>query len=912
MTRRAAVGLAGGALLVLALLWWYRSRVESVPPGANWAAKPSADLLGRVGPDRHMRAAPALPPSIAADADPVGSLRLEGQVVDEAGGPVAGAIVTVSAVPPRSATSQSDGSFHVEGLVGRPYQVWARAGALIGGPVSFQLTGDSNPVIVRVGAGATVEATVVNAADGRPVAGAVVELAGATAAAGIAGDDGMTHLRGVESGWLLASATATGYAREERLVQVPVTTRAPIAVRLELQPGVSLSGTVVDERGAPVRGAVIRAMRAAELIPLAGSAAAGESAADGSFTVAAVAPGTYRLIATHPEMEPVGTAPIAVDTRGAGRTIAIEMRAGAVLAGTVVDTGGAPVSWATVRVGPEQARAGSSTRQVVADIDGRFRMSGLARQPTVVVASSAEASSEPARFDLAASGRVADARLTLSIAGTISGRVIDGRGEPVPEVQVSAFPDFWAGGLADDFHVRGDAAAMSGADGSFVFRGLPKGTFRIRALRSHTNAANARAGMIQGVQAATGDTNVEVVLHVDGGIRGTVRFQDGSPATVFSVAVSWPPGVPFSDDDGGFSLSAIPPGTFDLTFRGPEFAETVVLDVAVRADQITELGTVTVRRGRTVTGRVIDDGGVPVEGATVVVARQLVGDGTSLAPELGSGIDEQLSLRRTQTDAAGAYRIAGIASEELVIAAEHPDRGRSPGARLPPGEHDTSADLRLAPFGAIEGRATVGGKPAASATVVAAPTGRRNEGLIVSAGLDGRYVIERVPADSYDVLLQVGAGVGARTGGTSVTVTAGATARADIDIPVGEVALTVTLTGKDGAEISTGQVYVLAGTVTATNGKQLAASFVGRAPGAASMMKFVTGGAPAVFEDVVPGAYTVCVVPLAGSLDDPAFMQRVQARANELRVDCLPAAVAASPSAQEFTAMVAPMDPLID
>lgn len=907
MSRRAAAALVGGAVLLLALAWWARSRDERTGPGGPVATKPVAEPAP-FNARRPAQAAPAPPPRIASDADPVGTLRLEGQVVDDAGEPVAGARVTVSAVPPRSAISEADGSFHLDALVGRHYQVWARAGEQIGGPVSYQLTADSDPVVVRIAAGAAVDVTVVDSA-GRPIAGAAVSISGGLASSGTTGADGVAALRGVESGWLIATATAAGHARAEQLVQVPAATSAPIAIRLVLGPGVSVSGTVVDERGAPVHGATVRATRVAELIPIGASGATATSAADGRFTIEALAPGTYRLVATHADMEPVGTEPIAVDARGAARAIVIAMRAGAVLAGVVADGDGAPVSWATVRVGPAQpdvTSAGSLTRQVVADEAGRFRMSGLARQPTLAVASSAAAASDAVRFDLATTRTIEDAHLVLGITGTIAGRVVDGRGEPVPEVQVSAFPDFWAGGLADDFHVRGEAATVSGADGGFALRGLPQGTFRIRAIRSN---ASARTSITQGVQAATGDRDVRVVLEADGSIRGVIRFEDGTPATVFSVAVTWPPGVPFAGDDGSFTLSAIPPGTFDLTFRGPTFAEKVVRDVAVRADELTDLGTVTVRRGRIVAGRVTDATGAGVDGAVVVVARQLIGDGTTLAAELGTGVDEQLSLRRTQTDASGAYRIAGIASEELFIAAEHSDYGRSPGLRLAPGTADASADLALVPFGAIEGRATVGGKPAPGATVVAAPTGRQSEAIIVRAGMDGRYVIERAPAGSYNVLLQVGAGVGAKTGSTGATVEPGATVTADIDIPIGEVTLTVTLAGKDGAEVSTGQLFLFEGEVVAANGKQLTETFTARA-GSASMMKLVTGGAPAVFADLVPGAYTLCVVPLAGDLDDPSFMQRVQAHASALRVDCLPAPIAASPTAQSLTATVAPMDPL--
>src|SRR5262245_58587154 len=55
------------------------------------------------------------------DPDPAGTLRPEGQVIDAAGAPVGGATVTIDSRPPRSAKTEEDGSFAIDGLLAARY-----------------------------------------------------------------------------------------------------------------------------------------------------------------------------------------------------------------------------------------------------------------------------------------------------------------------------------------------------------------------------------------------------------------------------------------------------------------------------------------------------------------------------------------------------------------------------------------------------------------------------------------------------------------------------------------------------------------------------------------------------------------------------------------------------------------------
>ncbi len=132
------------------------------------------------------------------DDDPVGTLMLEGQVLEEEQG-VSGAIVTISSNPSRTATTNEFGSFQFDKLVGRTYSIRAKAGNSIGGPVMHELTATSDPVAIRLRAGGVVIVTVVDQAKGDPVSGATVELrAGGDNQSETTDGDGKAKFEGVD------------------------------------------------------------------------------------------------------------------------------------------------------------------------------------------------------------------------------------------------------------------------------------------------------------------------------------------------------------------------------------------------------------------------------------------------------------------------------------------------------------------------------------------------------------------------------------------------------------------------------------------------------------------------------------------------------------------------------------------
>ncbi len=914
LDRRRRLLIAAAVLVaaaVVAFLLWHR-RGGDTGAGEAAAKKKVAPAAKRMSSEQGGGALPAAAP-VAEDNDPVGDLRLEGQVLGPDDQPVAGALVALGSVPPRTATSEKDGSFAFDKLIGRTYALTARSRDMVGGPVMHTLRADSDPVVIRLSQGASIEVTVVAAGTGTPIAGATVDAgegAESGAPSATTGSNGVALLVGLTpSSFAVVFARARGYAPGHALVQVPSSATAKGAARIELRPGAAVSGVVVDESGGPIAGAHVAARDVSLPWDLPDERDQATTDARGRFSLPAVAAGTYRFLATHSDHAPGSSQPVTLDGSSARDDVRIMMKPGGVAAGRVVDAGGAAVAWATVRIGSARGAMqlpDVATRQVVAGAQGEFEVKGLARAPLLVIALSEAASSQPVSIDLTAASEKRDLVLRLDLTGSISGIVVDGAGEPVAEAQVAGYPDFFAGEVGDDFALRGPATDTTDGGGRFALRGLPTGNYRLFPSRS---GIGQNPFTREGAKAKTGDRDVRLVLQADGGVKGKVAFEDGSAPGLFTVSTGYTAGVPVATRDGSFELPALAPGTHDIAIRGPDFAETFVRGVEVASGQVKDVGTVKVKRGRNVTGRVLSADGKPVAGATVVLGKQLFGDGKSLASSAMSGFEEQMGIRRATSDADGRYALRGIGEKELLIAAEQDAQGRSPAVPVPAGTESAAIDLRLAGVGSVSGHVRAGGKPAAAAQVIATASGASRQNIMVTTGDDGLYTIERLAAGPYKVAAMMGSGFGGTMSSRQVVVKAGQKVTADIDIALGDVTLAVAIQPVGGT-VNSAQIFLFDGAVSVTNAKALNEKFLAASDGGGAQIKFWMGGDPVKFEKVATGKKSVCVIPITGNLADPTFQQRLQEHLDALKVYCKPVTVTATPPEQTFTAAVPPMDPL--
>ncbi len=851
-------------------------------------------------PTKQPESAPAprgVAPKWSLDLDPEGPLPLEGQVIGPDGKPVGGAKVWLSSVPPRTTTSEDDGSFSFEKLVGRTYTLNASSGKLIGS-ASYKLVDKGDPVVIRLSEGASLVVTVVDD-DKKPIAGADVKADEDHGTKSNA--EGKATIEPVHPGWVSVQAEAAGYAAASAFTTIG-SSGATGQITITLHKGYAVSGKVVDEAGKPIAKAKVEAENG--MWDFAGGKDGDVSTDDrGQFTIPALAPGSHTLSAVDGEHAPARSTPITVKDR-AVTGIVITMKVGGSVSGKVVDKDHKPVPFATVRIRGRGSNAWmTAARQATTDKTGAFELRGLGRVKQQARAESDLAASTITDVDLETKAEVTNVELVLDVSGTITGIVVDDKGQPVPEVTVNAFPDILGGAKTEGIALAGMSSATTDGGGGFVIHGLPDGAYRLWAARASVGRQDWGQ---QGTSAKTGDKGVKITLPAPGELKGSVVLDGADGPVTAMVQVAMQPSTPTTA--GAFDIKSVTPGTYDVTFRGLEFAEMVKRDVKIEPGKVTDLGKVTVFRGRKLAGKVVDHGGTPISGAKVKVGEMLFS---------AEGNEDQMDqfeqmggVRSAISDQAGEFTIIGIPNKATNVMADHPTSGRSVAAPVPEGNDDPPRmTLELRGYGSISGKVTSKGKPMSHVTVSDSSKGGGATASFAQTDDDGNFTMAKVPEGAHVLQAMQQQMMSMKTSSTTVTVAAGKESKVTIDIPVGMLSLLVTIKPLAGNKVDAAQVFLFAGLVAPANGKQLLDNMF---QGGGNGMKFWLGGSMPMpkFDELVAGSYSACVIPITGSMQDPTFMQRIQENVASLKVYCKPITIKPAPTEQSMITEVPAMTPL--
>lgn len=912
--KRQHIVVAGVVVLLAgALLWLFVLRGD----GAAGTKDPAAGGpdRGEVVPGKGGHATESADPNRTVPAptvdwpDPEGRLLVEGQVLGEDDQPVGGAEVWLSSQPPRSTKSEADGGFSFDKLLPREYSLSARSDDGVGGPVMVKVGPKMEPVVIRLREGATLDVRVTAEADGTPVNGATVSLSEAGEPSKTTDPKGVATFKAVGSGWSVVTVRASGFAPSTTITTIGAPgTSQEIAVAL--RKGAAVSGKVVDEAGTAIAGAEVSLDDAGSAWANGGDKTA--SGDDGTFTFPVVAAGSYRVSARDREHAPGVSEIVSVDGQSPRGDVVVTMKAGGTIRGRVVTKGREPAPFASVKVVAKDDDAteamwgeDAGDRTVTADEQGAFEIKALPRAAMRLRAENDQAASAITDVDLGAQAVVENLELMLDVEGVIAGVVVDSAGDPVAEAQVSAFPDILSGGgkkQLDDLAFAGFTATTTDGGGAFRIHGLPEGGYRLWASRT---SIQEMMFATEGTKASTGDTGVRIVLPRPGGIEGKIAYADGTTPERALVAVSILPASPAKD--GAFEIRDLPPGKHDLRVRGPDFAELIKRDVVVEAGVIHDLGTLVVKRGRKVSGRVVDGAGQPIAGARVLAGAILFSEGKGGAGN--QAIEEQMGVRSATTGADGGFVIQGAPEKGGSVMAEHADLGRSDSVPLAPGDADVlGLTLPLRGFGSVSGKVTMEGKALSDVQVMASAKGTTGHVVVVASGADGAFVIDKLPEGEHRLSANRMENFQMSSTSRDITVVAGKRTEVVLDIPVGDVTLTVEVRGKAGAQIDAAQVFLFRGSVAVRNAQDVTDRFL--AGDAAGMGFWFGNDTWPSFPKLVPAEYSVCTLPINGNIADMQFQQRLQENLDKLDVHCQSKVVAASPSEQRHIATVPKMTPL--
>ncbi|AKQ63214.1 hypothetical protein A176_000126 [Myxococcus hansupus] len=514
-------------------------------------------------------------------------------------------------------------------------------------------------------------------------------------------------------------------------------THTPPTLALETAPAPDVGAFVVRVVGAqgPLEGARVRAyLRVADdgsgTSPwrLAGDGATTEGgvlhlpAGPGNYLLSAHAPGhgPARLEATRPQ----GEAETAVELRLAsgvslrGRTVAEGREEPIPLATlTLRPYPGTPTAWATATALPEEAA------ETTSDALGRFAFSHLAPGRYELTAEAPGFSRRTLR--LLQVPQAGDVVVGLWGASTLEGFVVDARGQPVTDAEVTASG------------ASSPVRTTTGEGGGFALE-VNAGTWVVAARRGQ------QMGRVSGpVSVAPGETlrGLRVTLGAASGMAGTVSTLDGVPVPD-AVLVATPSGGEgelgraTSKEHGAWRLD-VPPGEYDVTVHAAGMTGRLLEGLVVEAGGHTPVDVRLEPATATLEGLVVNAEGQPVEGAQV-----------RAEPRSLSGITHTVL-----TDAQGAWRLEGLEAGPTSVGArrEGSQRWASRMETLKAAQV-THVDFTLADSGSVWGQVTraSGGALTEPALIHAVPRGGSGAAS-TETDAQGRFQLE-LPAGVYQLV----------------------------------------------------------------------------------------------------------------------------------------------------------------
>jgi hypothetical protein len=458
------------------------------------------------------------------------------------------------------------GQFQFDELVEGLFEIWAVHGERAAPVARVERVGGelALPVVLSLVPAAVVRGRVIDGSTGQGLA-AVLELSSDSEPSRFARSDasGNFEAAGVLPGRWYAGAFAPGYIATEALsFEVAVGARAVTPV-IELHPGSSLGGVVVDEAGAPVAGAVLSVV--------------GKDEAARSWTINQ---DTLReRLARH------GNVRLAGDTGSTGERPApgqfISRGELGVLVGPIPfppPPGATLTRVATPLLPPGSADPEEAPLPVreelasifVTDASGQFRVTGLYPGNYRVVATHVDhADSVSAELSVQLGEQRSDLRLVLPSGAALVGQVTDENGTEIAGATIRVRPDVEiAGGTAPE------VTGVTGPDGRYRV-GRVAGALRV-TVSAPGHAAVEQTLRLPAARDAAEDHRLDVVLErAEAGLTGTVKDPDGTGLAGASIVVRGKRLVGErrvrSDDQGRFELGQLPRGSLSLRVEHPAY-----------------------------------------------------------------------------------------------------------------------------------------------------------------------------------------------------------------------------------------------------------------------------------------------------------------------------------------------------
>lgn len=551
-----------------------------------------------------------------------------------------------------------------------------------------------------------------------------------------------------------------------------------------------LRGLVIDEDQRPLSGLAVYLVDSAANEPLAmpvlrqqrdafGPVASAESGVDGAFAVGlpVAQDKIYELCVVSPHHAVArvgGLRLLAGEWHDLG---AITMTQGATLRGRVTVAGrdDIPVPLATVSVEVGAAFADAALRALpgagqglvaTADITGNYELRHVPSRGIVqaIAVAPGFARLRKPNIELRLDGPV-EVNFALLPGQSLAGAIGNAAGAAVASARIEAWPQ----------HAAGDPLIThSDENGHFEVLGLLPGKHRVRVIARGYEPLDER-------DVEPGRSDLRFVLQAQSRVR--VRVVTPGGETLRSYQLGLRRAFPEQGDqiaavaevpeqrvrlDGltdWAEVSGVPIGVFRCQVEAEGFAKTLsdVIDNGRRPGEAAGPRqfdvVVTMSQGATLRGRVVDESGAPLAGATVLTQADGTLPDSPFYRMIAGAIPDKITALRTTTRADGSFLLPTLALADYQLLVEHEDACRTvvPGLRLDRAGERVLPPIAMAGGALVSGRATVAGRTVGQVKVVlttpptltAAKDAIRLETITDAAGV--YRMPRRVPPGTYEL-----------------------------------------------------------------------------------------------------------------------------------------------------------------
>jgi protocatechuate 3,4-dioxygenase beta subunit len=557
---------------------------------------------------------------------------------------------------------------------------------------------------------------------------------------------GLFDLRASRHGFAPAVVRGVEIPAVSQTVQTP---RTVDLGDLVLVSGAVIEGRVVDHRGTPIAKAEID-LSCSDFFPwrFSQSAAAEPLAtgADGRFRVEDLTPGSpCNLSIRHAGFTRARLPGVNAPTR---EPLRIELATARVLSGRVVGPLGEPVPRAAITLSESsEIRLGggggsSGTRSEGggrADAEGRFRIDELAAGPFNLTVSAPGYKQRTLQgIEIPETGGPA-LEISLSKGATLTGRVVDSRGEPVAGATLYASQaEPQTGGFQQ---VEGSADG----DGRYRLEGLEIATYWATATSPDGETLEAS------VKVRPGINPLDFTFPGGVDVEGRVLDRDGVPLPGATASLKPVPGGKVfhavAGAEGFFRIRTVADGDYLLAGQAEGFAATAQpgeIHVSGQAVQGLELR---LDRGTVLTGKLIG-----------VAPEQLAIGAIHASNRPGSGpFSSQVGVATGE-----GYRITGLDPGTWEVSAFTSDGRFTHGSVvIDPGMDRATLDLEFTTGLTLSGRVLADGAPLIGAQVfVQSSTGSTPSGGNAMTVWDGGFRITGLAPGRYRVVIAGRSGIG--------------------------------------------------------------------------------------------------------------------------------------------------------